>query len=61
MRERAIVVKQLGAQVGGEIVRINNARPDVPYPFTATLDMALNGPFDSSSTYVLYADPIEGR
>jgi multidrug efflux pump subunit AcrA (membrane-fusion protein) len=48
-----------GNQVGGQIIQINNARPDVPYPFTATVDMALNRPFDSSSTYVLYADPIE--
>ncbi|MHC4415130.1 MAG: hypothetical protein ACYS0G_07595 [Planctomycetota bacterium] len=45
-----------GNQVGGEIVQINNARPDVPYPFTATLEMALDRPFSSSSTYVLYAD-----
>jgi hypothetical protein len=48
-----------GAQVGGEIVRLSNARPDVPYPFTATLDMALDRPFSSSSTYVLYADLIQ--
>lgn len=48
-----------GNQVGGEIIQINNARPDVPYPFTATIEMALNRPFDSSSTYVLYADPVE--
>jgi hypothetical protein len=48
-----------GNQVGGEIIRINNARPDVPYPFTATIDMALDRPFDSSSVYVLYADPPE--
>ena len=46
-----------GNQVGGEIIQINNARTDVPYPFTSTIDMALNRPFDSSSTYVLYADP----
>ncbi len=46
-----------GNQVGGETIQINNARPDVPYPFTAKLDMALNRPFSSSSTYVLYADP----
>ena len=46
-----------GNQVGGETIQINNARPDVPYPFTAKLDMALNRPFNSSSTYVLYADP----
>ncbi|MHC5113114.1 MAG: hypothetical protein ACYTGP_01640 [Planctomycetota bacterium] len=47
-----------GNQVGGEIIRINNARPDVPYPFTSTIDMALDRPFSTSSTYVLYADPI---
>lgn len=48
-----------GNQVGAEIIRINNARPDVPYPFTATLAMALDRPFASSSSYVLYADPVE--
>jgi multidrug efflux pump subunit AcrA (membrane-fusion protein) len=48
-----------GNQVGAEIVRINNARPNVPYPFTSTLEMALNRPFTSSSIYVLYADPVE--
>jgi hypothetical protein len=46
-----------GNQVGSEIVQINNARPNVPYPFTSTLEMALNRPFNTSSTYVLYADP----
>ena len=45
-------------QVGHETVQINNARPDVPYPFTSTINMALNRPFASSSVYVLYADPI---
>ncbi len=48
---------EVGNQVGGEIVQIDNARPDVPYPFTASLSMALDRPFISSSTYVLYADP----
>ena len=48
-----------GNQVGQETVQVNNARPDVPYPFTSKIDMALDRPFDSSSTYVLYADPIE--
>ncbi len=48
-----------GNQVGGETVQINNARSDVPYPFTATLEMALNRPFSSSSIYVLYADPAD--
>ena len=47
-----------GNQVGGEIIQINNARPDVPYPFTATIAMALDRPFTSSTTYVLYADPV---
>lgn len=49
-----------GAQVGHETIQVSNARPDVPYPFTAELKMALDRPFDSSSTYVLYADPIDG-
>lgn len=48
-----------GNQVGSEIVQVNNARPDVPYPFSATIDMALNRAFSSSSTYVLYSDPVE--
>ncbi|HWB18766.1 MAG TPA: hypothetical protein VG711_00575 [Phycisphaerales bacterium] len=47
-----------GQQVGHEIVEVANARPDVPYPFTSTIAMALNKPFDSSSVYVLYADPV---
>ena len=48
-----------GNQVGHEIVHIKNARPDVPYPFTSTIEMALNRAFESSSVYVLYADPVE--
>jgi len=48
-----------GNQVGSETIQINNARPNVPYPFTSTLTMALNRPFSSSTTYVLYADSIE--
>ncbi len=48
-----------GSQVGGEIIQVSNARPDVPYPFTTTLDMALNRPFASTTTYVLYADPSD--
>ncbi len=47
---------EAGSQVGGEIVQVNNARPQVPYPFTATIVMALDRPFTSASTYVLYAD-----
>ena len=45
-----------GNQVGAEIVEIQNARPNVPYPFTKKIDMALNRPFTSHSIYVLYAD-----
>ena len=41
------------------MVQVNNARPDVPYPFTETIKMALNGPFNSSTRYVLYADDVE--
>jgi hypothetical protein len=48
-----------GYQVGGTTVQVNNARPDVPYPFTSQLDMALNRAFTSSTSYVLYADPVE--
>ena len=48
-----------GNQVGHETVEIKNARPDVPYPFTSKIEMALNRAFASSSTYVLYADPVE--
>lgn len=48
---------EAGSQVGAEIVQVNNARPQVPYPFTATIAMALDRPFATASTYVLYADP----
>ncbi len=50
-----------GVQVGHEIIQVNNARPDVPYPFTNTVELALDRPFASSSSYVLFADPIEGE
>ncbi|TVQ52731.1 MAG: hypothetical protein EA377_09515 [Phycisphaerales bacterium] len=49
---------QHGNQIGHEIIQVNNARPDVPYPFTSRVDMAAGRPFESSSTYVLYADPV---
>jgi hypothetical protein len=49
---------ELGNQVGGETIQVNNARPDVPYPFTATIEMALNRPFATSTSYVLYADRV---
>lgn len=47
---------EAGNQAGHEIIEVRNARPDVPYPFTATIQMALDRPFASSSQYVLYAD-----
>ena len=52
---------EAGTQVGSEIIQINNARPEVPYPFTTTVAMALDRPFASTTTYVLYADPSEGQ
>ncbi|MCH2134221.1 MAG: hypothetical protein MK116_10765 [Phycisphaerales bacterium] len=48
-----------GNQVGAQIIEIENARPNVPYPFTRKIDMALNRPFHSHSTYVLYADQVQ--
>lgn len=48
-----------GNQIGAETVQIHNARPNVPYPFTATLEMAAGQPFASSSQWVLFADPVE--
>ncbi len=48
-----------GAQVGGTTVQVNNARPEVPYPFTTQMDMALDRAFSSSTSYILYADPVE--
>lgn len=47
-------------QVGAETIQVNNARPGVPYPFTAKINMALNREFSSSTSYVLYADPVQG-
>ncbi|MDG2292369.1 MAG: hypothetical protein P8L37_06895 [Phycisphaerales bacterium] len=47
---------EYGNQVGAEIIQIDNARPNIPYPFTSKLQMALNRPFASSSSYVLFAD-----
>jgi multidrug efflux pump subunit AcrA (membrane-fusion protein) len=61
-RDIAVAVtffNEAGAQVGGEIIQVEDARPGVPYPFTATVAMALDRPFWTASTYVLYADPAE--
>ena len=48
-----------GNQVGAEIIQVENARSNVPYPFTSNIKMALNRPFSTHSSYVLYADPVQ--
>ena len=48
-----------GNQVGAEIIQVENARSNVPYPFTSKIKMALNRPFSTHSSYVLYADPVQ--
>lgn len=50
---------EYGNQVGAEIVQVDNTRPNVPYPFTSKIQMALNRPFSTHSSYVLYADLIQ--
>ena len=45
-----------GNQIGQETVVIENARPDVPYPFTGELVMASDLPFASHTSWVLFAD-----
>jgi hypothetical protein len=47
-----------GNQVGAETVVVNNARTGVPYPFTQILKMAATKPFASSTSWVLFSDPI---
>ena len=49
---------EFGNQIGAETVVVNNARPGVPYPFTQKLDMAGTKPFASSTSWVLFSDPI---
>ena len=43
-------------QIGQETVIIENARPDVPYPFTGELVMASDRAFVSMTSWVLFAD-----
>jgi multidrug efflux pump subunit AcrA (membrane-fusion protein) len=50
---------EYGNQIGAETVQVENARPNVPYPFTRKLQMALNRPFASHVSYVLYSDIIQ--
>ncbi len=45
-----------GNQIGQETVVIENARADVPYPFTGELIMASSQPFSSMTSWVLFAD-----
>jgi hypothetical protein len=45
-----------GNQIGQETVVIENARPEVPYPFTGELIMASDKPFASMTSWVLFAD-----
>jgi hypothetical protein len=45
-----------GNQIGQETVVIENARPDVPYPFTGELIMASDHAFSSMTSWVLFAD-----
>ncbi len=45
-----------GNQIGQETVVIENARPEVPYPFTGELVMASDQPFSSMTSWVLFAD-----
>ena len=49
---------EYGNQVGAETVVVNNARTGVPYPFTQKLAMAATKPFASSTSWVLFSDPI---
>lgn len=46
------------SQIGQTVVRVNGARPGVPYPFTSTVPMAANRPFKTYTAWVLYYDPI---
>lgn len=45
-----------GNQIGQETVVIENARADVPYPFTGELVMASTQPFSTMTSWVLFAD-----
>jgi hypothetical protein len=45
-----------GNQIGHETVVIENARADVPYPFTGELVMASSQPFTAMTSWVLFAD-----
>ena len=47
-----------GNQIGQETIQVQNMRPDVPYPFTASLSMASDRPFATESQWTLYSDPV---
>ncbi|MBL1218469.1 MAG: hypothetical protein D8M59_13385 [Planctomycetes bacterium] len=46
------------SQIGQTVVKVNGARPGVPYPFTSIVTMAANRPFRTYTAWVLYFDPI---
>lgn len=46
-----------GGQIGQTTVRVDGARPGVPYPFTAEVVMAADEAFDNYTAWVLYAEP----
>ena len=45
------------AQMGSTTVRVDGARPGIPYPFTSTVKMAGNEAFKRYTSWVLYDDP----
>ncbi|MFG0330593.1 MAG: FxLYD domain-containing protein [Phycisphaerales bacterium] len=47
-----------GGQIGQTTVRVNGARPGVPYPFTSELKMASEQPFARYSAWVLSYEPV---
>jgi len=46
-----------GGQIGQTTVRVDGARPGVPYPFTSEVVMAADEAFDNYTAWVLYAEP----
>lgn len=48
-----------GGQIGQTTVRVDGARPGVPYPFTSEVKMAANVPFDNYTAWILYADATD--
>ncbi len=57
MSVAVVFYNRRGGQIGQTTVRIDGARPGVPYPFTANIDMADNAPFATFTSYVMYFEP----